>query len=122
MYKPVGYTDLSPYLIVEDAQSLLNFIRDAFSGEQLRVHLKDNGDIMHAESRIGDSVIMIGQMPGGSGAHIHLYVPDPKPVFDRAVACGAEIVQNLVRKGDGDRRGGVRDPSGTTWWIAQQET
>lgn len=122
MYKPTGYTDISPYLIVDDAQATLNFIRDAFSGEQLRVHLQDNGEIMHAESRIGDSVVMIGQMPGGADAHIHLYVSDVEAVFDRAINAGGELVQKLEVKDDGDRRGGVRDKNGTTWWISRQES
>lgn len=122
MYKPTGYTDISPYLIVDDAQATLNFIRDAFSGEQLRVHLQDNGDIMHAEARIGDSVVMIGQMPGGADAHIHLYVSDVEAVFDMAIKAGGELVQKLEVKHDGDRRGGVRDKNGTTWWISRQES
>jgi len=79
---------------------------------------------MHAEVRIDDSVAMIG---GGatsaqSGApHIHLYVPDALAAFDRAVATGAIVVQEPTRKRrDDDLRGGVRDPWGTTWWIASQ--
>lgn len=122
MYKPTGYTDISPYLIVDDAQATLNFIRDAFSGKQLRVHLRDNGEIMHAEARIGDSVVMIGQMAGGADAHIHLYVFDVEAVFDRAISAGGELVQKLEVKDDGDRRGGVRDKNGTTWWISRQES
>ena len=122
MYKPTGYTDISPYLIVDDTQATLNFIRDAFAGEQLRVHLQDNGEIMHAEARIGDSVVMIGQMPGGPGAHIHLYVSDVEAVFDRAINADGELVQKLEVKVDGDRRGGVRDKNGTTWWISRQES
>ncbi|MGJ8533015.1 MAG: VOC family protein [Alphaproteobacteria bacterium] len=122
MYKPTGYTDISPYLIVDDAQATLNFIRDAFSGEQLRVHLRDNGEIMHAEARIGDSVVMIGQMAGGADAHIHLYVSDVEAVFDRAISAGGELVQRLEVKDDGDRRGAVRDTNGTTWWVSRQES
>lgn len=122
MYKPDGYTDISPYLIVDDAQATLNFIRDAFAGEQLRVHFRDTGEIMHAEARIGDSVIMIGQMAGGSDAHIHLYVSDPEAVIDRAISAGGQIVQKLEVKDDGDRRGGVRDQNGTVWWVSRQES
>lgn len=78
---------------------------------------------MHAEVRVDDSIVMIG---GGAtdatraASHIHLYVEDAMTTFARAVAAGASAVREPVRGDDGDLRGGVQDPWGTTWWIATQ--
>jgi PhnB protein len=111
-------------LICRDAEGLIAFLQRAFGGVLMRRFDRPDGSLMHAEVRIDDSIVMIG---GGAtdakstGAHIHLYTPDAAVVFDRAVAAGATIVQEPQRKrDDDDLRGGVRDASGTTWWIATQ--
>ncbi|KRS11796.1 hypothetical protein XM53_13860 [Roseovarius atlanticus] len=121
MHKPQGYPDVSAYLIVPDAAAVLDFCAAAFNADRLRVIARDGGGILHAECRIGDSVVMMGEMPDGPDAHLHLYLADAEAAFDRAVAAGAEIVQPMQSQDDGDLRGGVRDTSGTTWWIARQE-
>ncbi|MBY5990027.1 VOC family protein [Roseovarius atlanticus] len=122
MHKPQGYPDVSAYLIVPDAAAVLDFCAAAFNADRLRVIEREGGGgIMHAECRIGDSVVMMGEMPDGPPAHLHLYLADAEAAFDRAVAAGAEVIQPMQSKGDGDLRGGVRDASGTTWWIARQE-
>lgn len=121
MHKPAGYPDVSAYLVVEDAQATLDFAQAVFGGTSLRVIKDDAGAILHAETRIGDSVVMMGQSTGAPGAHLHLYLADAEAAFARAVAQGAEIVQELTRKADGDLRGGVRDGNGTTWWIARED-
>jgi len=51
-------------------------------------------------------------------AHVHVYVPDVDATYQRALAAGADGVQEPVQKADEDKRGGVKDPGGTTWWIA----
>ncbi len=121
MYKPENYPDMSPYLVVDDAQATLDFLRQAFGSEPLRIFRTDAGNILHAEARVGDGVVMIGESPGGPDAHIHVYIEDVEAAFERARAAGGTIVQDLVLKDDGDRRGGIRDVNGTTWWIARQE-
>lgn len=119
-YKPVGYTDLAPYLIVPDAQAVLDFAKTCFDGHALRVIRRSDGSIMHAETRIGDTVLMMGEAPGGPAAHLHLYLPQPDAAFARALAAGGTLVQEMTETGDGDRRGGVTSPDGTTWWLAQE--
>lgn len=121
MYKPEGYGDVAPYLIVADARAALEFVAGVFAAETLHTHESEDGSIVHAETRIGDSIVMMGQMPGGPEAHIHVYCEDPDGAFSRAVAAGATVVQDVQVKGDGDRRGGVKDGNGTTWWIARKE-
>ena len=121
MHKPDGHTDISPYLIVDDAQAVLDFLAAVFDAPTLRIERGPDGRIEHAEARVGDGVVMMGQAPGGAGAHVHVYVPDPEEAFARALAAGGGQVQPLERRGDGDLRGGVADGHGTTWWIARTD-
>ncbi|SHJ94944.1 Uncharacterized conserved protein PhnB, glyoxalase superfamily [Tessaracoccus bendigoensis DSM 12906] len=123
-WKPVGYPSMSPYLICHDAEKVIAFLGAAFDGVVQRRFDHPDGALMHAEIRIDDGIVMIGGGATGAkgdGAHIHLYVEDVSSTFARAVAAGGAVVQQPVRKSeDDDLRGGVRDPSGTTWWIATQ--
>jgi PhnB protein len=122
-WKPAGYPSISPYLTCQDAEALIVFLAAAFDAVLLRRFDRPDGSLMHAEVRIDDSVVMIG---GGATAapsaapNIHLYVPDAKASFDRALGAGATVVQTPERKrDDDDLRGGVAH-SGVTWWIATQ--
>ncbi len=113
-YKPHGHSDVSPYLIVADAEATADFLTKVFSAETVRTHRSEDGSITHTEAKIGDSIVMIGQMPGGPEAHIHVYCGDAEAAFARAIALGAAVVQEFELRDDGDRRGGVKDANGTT--------
>jgi PhnB protein len=120
-FKPEGYPSISPYLIVKGASDTIEFLKRAFDAQELRRFPDDAGRLMHAEVRIDDSVIMLGD--GGEGwppigGHVHIYVADVDATYRRALEAGAESVQEPVRKDDADKRGGVKDVGGTTWWIA----
>ncbi|MDT1064083.1 bleomycin resistance protein [Paracoccus sp. CPCC 101403] len=118
-YKPDGYTDLAPYLLVPDAETVLRFCETVFGAQRLRVIRGEGTRIVHAECRIGDTVLMMGEAEGPP-AMLHLYLPDPDAAFDRAILAGAEAIQPMMEKGDGDRRGGLRTPDGTQWYLARQ--
>ncbi|MDO5658337.1 MAG: VOC family protein [Paracoccus sp. (in: a-proteobacteria)] len=118
-YKPESYNDLSPYLLVRDAAAVLRFCEVVFGATSLRVFRGDDGRVVHAECRIGDSVLMMGEAEG-SPVLLHLYLEDPDAAFARGVAAGAEIIQPMEAKGDGDRRGGLRAPDGTQWYLSRQ--
>lgn len=120
-YKPDGYTTISPYLIVDGANATIEFLRNVFGAIELRRFPDPTGKIMHAEVRIDDTVVMIAD--GTSGwppvpTHVHVYVPDVDAAYRRALEAGGTSVQEPVKKGDADKRGGVKDAGGTTWWIA----
>lgn len=125
-WKPASYPSISPYLICRNAEEVIAFLAAAFGGIVQRRFDRPDGSLMHAEVKIDDSVVMIGG--GGTEiasapAHVHLYVEDALATFARAVDAGATVVQEPARKReDDDLRGGVQDPSGTTWWIATQQT
>lgn len=120
--KPEGYSTVSPYLVSTGAERVIDFLKDTFDAVELRRYDLPDGSIMHAEVRIGDTVVMIGdageQWPSFP-SFLHVYVDDVDAVYRRAIACGGSPVQEPERKGDDpDRRGGVKDPAGNTWWIA----
>lgn len=122
-WKPNGYTSASPYLVVSDANATLEFLVRAFGAERLRCLKRPDGTIMHAEARIDDTVVMLSD--GTSDwpaipAHVHIYVPDVDATYAQALDAGATSVMAPVKKDDEDKRGGVQDPGGTTWWIATQ--
>lgn len=121
-FKPDGFTSVSPYLIVAGASGSIEFLQRVFGAQVLRRFTDDNGRIRHAEVRIDDSVIMLAdevppQWPAAPG-HVHVYVADVDAAYQRALAAGARSVQEPAQRQDEDKRGGVRDASGTTWWIA----
>ena len=121
-WKPDGYTAVSPYLLVRDAEHTLRFLEAVFDAERLRIHPRENGEgIMHAEARVDDSVIMMGEVPEAGEAHVHIYVPDADATFDKALSAGGQVIQPMKRSGDGDYRGGIADGNGVIWWIAAQE-
>jgi PhnB protein len=123
-HKPVGYTTVSPYLIAAGAQRVVDFLKQTFGARELRRYDLPDGSIMHAEVQIGDTVVMIGDAGEkwpAVPAHLHVYVKDVDATYRRALAAGGVSVQPPERKGDDpDRRGGVEDPAGNTWWIATQ--
>ncbi|HEX9617424.1 MAG TPA: VOC family protein [Anaerolineales bacterium] len=122
--KPDGYSTVSPYLVAAGAQGVIDFLKQTFGASELRRYENPDGSIMHAEVRIGDTVVMIGEAGPEFPAvpsNLHVYVDDVDATYRGALAAGGVPVQEPVRReGDPDRRGGVKDPAGNTWWIATQ--
>lgn len=119
-YKPAGYTSVAPYLVVSGAAGTIAFLVRVFGAVELQRVDAGGGRLMHAEVRIDDTVVMLADATDefpAQPAHVHVYVPDVDAVYARALEAGAVSVQPPVRKGDPDKRGGVRDAGGTTWWI-----
>ncbi|AKJ00168.1 putative glyoxalase superfamily protein PhnB [Archangium gephyra] len=123
-YKPDGYPSVSAYVMVDGAQRVIDFLKKTFDATELRRFDGPEGKISHVEVRIEDSVVMLSD-GGGSfpafPAWLHVYVPDVDATYRRALAAGGVSVQEPQQKQDDpDRRGGVKDPSGNTWWISTQ--
>jgi PhnB protein len=121
-YKPEGYNSVSPYLIVDGANSTIEFLKSVFDATELRRHTDESGQVRHAEVRIDDTVVMLADpVPPGwpsIASHVHIYVRDVDATYQKALQAGAESVQEPVKKEDEDKRGGFKDAGGTTWWIA----
>ncbi len=120
---PEGYRSVTPYLAVEDASALLDFVKKAFDAEEMLNMPTPDGKIGHAEVRIGDSIVMLADASTSDQgqampAMIHLYVEDADATFKKAIEAGATVLRDLEDQFYGDRSGGVRDPVGNHWWIA----
>ena len=126
---PDGYHTATPYLIVRGASKALEFYRDAFGAEEIFRMEDESGKIGHAEMKIGNSMIMLGDESetaphkspatlGGSPVSIVLYVEDCDALFNRAVQAGAKVERPLANQFYGDRTGGVKDPFGYSWYIS----
>jgi uncharacterized glyoxalase superfamily protein PhnB len=120
---PAGYPAVSPYLVVKSATTLLDFATRAFDAQELRRHTEPDGRIRHAELRIRDAVIMVGERAdaAASPVFLHLYVPDVDDTYRRALQAGATSVVAPREQDYGDRTAGITDPTGTTWWIGTRQ-
>ena len=119
--KPDGYHAITPYLVVDGAARLIDFLEEVFDAEQMERLAAPGDRIGHAEVRIGDSRVMLGDAHGDHRpmpAMLYLYVDDADATYQRALAAGATSVQAPVDQFYGDRSGGVKDPCGNVWWIA----
>jgi uncharacterized glyoxalase superfamily protein PhnB len=120
-WKPDEYVSVSPYLVVDGAADTIEFLVRALDAVEIRRFATPDGKIMHAEVRIDDSVVMLAD--GGPHwppmpAYVHVYVADVDATYHRALEAGGTSVQEPVKKDDPDRRAGVKDAGGTTWWMA----
>jgi PhnB protein len=127
---PDGYHTVTPYFTVRDAARAVEFYKQAFGATELMRMAEPDGKIRHAEIRIGNSPIMIGdefpefsemrsfQGLGGSPVSVYLYVKDVDAMFSRAVAAGAKVRSPIKDEFYGDRVGAVEDPYGLAWFIA----
>ena len=127
---PDGYHTLTPYLRVRDGAKAIEFYKRAFGAEEImRMAGPDGKGVMHAELRIGDSPVMLGEEMkdwgalspeslGGTGGGIHMYVPDVDAAVARAEAAGAKITMPVADQFWGDRYGKLEDPFGHVWSMA----
>jgi PhnB protein len=126
---PDGYHTVTPYLIMRDAAKAIDFYKAAFGAVELFRMADPSGKVMHAEIRIGDSVIMLAdehpefqavgpQTLGGTSVGILLYVPDVDARFRQAIAAGGREERPLKDQFYGDRSGTLVDPFGHKWTIA----
>jgi PhnB protein len=122
MVKPIpdGYHTVTPYLLVPDAARLLDFLKAALGAEEIVRMAGPDGTVGHAEVRIGDSVVMMGQPPNSNAAPaaLYVYLEDCDAAYKRAVAAGGQSTEEPADQPYGDRRAGFKDPAGNTWWLA----
>lgn len=114
--RPDGFHAATPFLYVADARKSIDFVTRAFGGAETSYHDLGDGHV-HAEFRIGDSMVMLGQTEPAP-ASIYLYVDDVDAAYARAIAAGGKSVEAPVDKPYGDRSATVVDPCGITWFIA----
>jgi PhnB protein len=118
---PEGFHTITPYLIVDGAANIIQFVKHAFGAqEQHEATLRPDGTIMHATLKIGDSMLMIAdasEHAKASSVMLYLYVPDVDAVYQKAIKAGATSIMEPADQFYGDRTGGARDPAGNTWFF-----
>lgn len=118
---PEGYHTVTPYLTVKGAEKLIEFVKAAFGAEEMMRMAGPDGAVAHAEVKIGDSIVMLGDA-GTAGeampATIYLYLEDTDGTYKRALDAGATSLEEPADQFYGDRRAAVIDPVGNHWFIA----
>ena len=122
---PDGFHTVTPYLVISGVTTLLEFLTQAFDAQEiLSPLLRSDGRVGHAEVKICDSILMMGEpmgdrppMPGS----LYLYVQDVDAVYQRALQAGATSLMEPADQFYGDRSAGVQDPVGNQWWIATHQ-
>jgi PhnB protein len=126
---PDGFHSVTPSLVVRDAAKAIEFYKRALGAQELVRMPGPDGKIMHAEIKIGDSIIFLGeenpqmgakspQTLGGCTGTLSIYVPNVDDVFKQAVAAGGKETMPVADQFWGDRYGTFVDPFGYSWGIA----
>jgi len=118
---PDGYHTITPYLTVPAVARLIDFLKLAFDAVEIERMQRPDGTVHHAEVKIGDSIVMMGEPPDPTKANpgaLYLYVSDVDTAYRRAMEAGALSLSEPADMFYGDRGAGVKDASGNTWWLA----
>jgi PhnB protein len=126
---PEGYHNVTPYLFVKGAVKAIDFYKNAFAATEILRMPGPDGRIMHAELRIGDSIVMLAdenpphgvmspQTVGGFSVGLHVYVENVDQVMQKAVENGAKPLRPIKNQFYGDRSGSLLDPFGHMWSVA----
>ncbi|MGI0014318.1 MAG: VOC family protein [Nitrososphaera sp.] len=130
---PKGFQTVTTSIVVRNAAQAIDYYKKAFGAKELfRMTLPDGNTIMHAEMKIGESVIMMtDEMPqmktmspqsiGGTSTSFYTYVRDVDKVFSQAVAAGATVTMPVMDAFWGDRMGQLMDPFGHLWSLATRK-
>ncbi|MBC3347845.1 VOC family protein [Pseudomonas sp. SWRI196] len=124
---PEGFHSITPYLGIQKAAEAIEFYKKAFNATEVMRLDMPNGDVGHAELRIGDCPIMLGT-PCDQGplrnpeqsvpVGLHLYVEDVDNAFAQAIAAGGTVISEVKDQFYGDRSGTLKDPFGHVWFLA----
>ena len=126
---PDGYYSLTPYLVIKGADAAIEFYKKVFGASEIMRMPGPGGRIMHAEIKIGNSVLMLSDenpergflspaSRGGATGSVMFYTDDVDQTFKAAVAAGAKGDQPPTDMFWGDRMANLTDPFGHSWAIA----
>lgn len=123
MYIPEGFSTITPYFFVDNAERFVAFLKEAFGGVEIGRSLRADGKIANVQVRVGTSTIMASEAsaryPAMPGSY-YLYVENADAAMRSALAHGAKLEMEVADMPYGDRQGGVVDPCGNIWWISQR--
>ena len=120
-YIPKGLHTVNVYMHPLRAEPVIGFLKRAFGAEEIAKYASPDGVVHHAEVRVGDSVVEMGEAHGPyqpMPSMFYVYVPDCDAVYGQAIAAGAKSLHAMTDQPYGDRNGAVTDPFGNVWYIA----
>jgi PhnB protein len=126
---PEGYHSVTPYVYVRGAASAIDFYKTVFGATEIVRMAGPDGKIMHAELKIGDSIVMLGdenphmgimspQTVGGFSTGLHVYVEHVDAVVQKMIDSGAKLLRPVKNQFYGDRSASLLDPFGHMWSVA----
>jgi len=118
---PEGYHTVTPYITVEDAGEVIEFLKKAFDAQETYAMRDEHGKVRHAEVKVGTSMLMLGSSHDqwkARPANFYVYVEDVDAIYKKAVGAGGKSMAEPTTQFYGDRHGAVADSQGNTWWIA----
>ena len=118
---PEGYHTVTPFMSVKGAARLIDFMKKAFGATEIYRFPAPDGSVMHAEMKIGDSIVMLGEAVTGASpatVSLYLYMQDVDATYRAAVDAGGESLEGPTDQFWGDRVASVRDFAGNKWTIA----
>jgi PhnB protein len=123
MYIPPGFTTITPYYFVKNAEAFVKFLIDGLGGTETCRTMRTDGSITNVQVQLGSSTVMVSEATGrypAMCAAYYLYVENADQSMQRALDHGATLEMKVGDMPYGDRQGGVRDPHGNIWWISQR--
>ncbi len=122
---PKGYSTLTTYLVAQDADGLIDFLTKTFGAQETFRSGPGSEGGLHAEVRVGDSMLMIGGGAAGMKwrgtpmpSAFHIYVPDCDATYARALEAGGTSIDKPADQVYGERSATVKDAAGNSWYIA----
>jgi PhnB protein len=122
---PKGYSTLTTYLVAQDADGLIDFLTRTFGAEETFRSGPGSEGGLHAEVRVGDSMLMVGGGAAGMKwrgtpmpSAFHIYVPDCDATYARALEAGGTSIDKPTDQFYGERSATVKDSAGNSWYIA----
>jgi PhnB protein len=117
---PQGFNSVTPFFMSKDADGLVAFMKKGLGAEEIFVLKQQNGKVAHAQMKIGDSMVMVGDSMEKPALPLCMYIysHDADAAYRRALEAGATSIMEPADQFYGDRNGGVEDASGNIWWFA----
>lgn len=123
MYIPPGFSTVTPYFFVANAEAFVRFLVNGLGGIETCRTMRPNGLILNVQVKLGTSTVMVSEATERytpMAAAYYLYVEDADASMQRALKHGAILEMDVSDMPYGDRQGGVKDPHGNIWWISQR--
>lgn len=127
-FQPEMYRTLTANLVCTNANAAIDFYKKVFGAEELMRMPGPNNAVMHAELKIGDSIVFVADPMGPNPpakaenttlpCYLHVYVKDVDAAVKQAVELGAKIEMPVENQFWGDRYGKISDPFGQQWGVA----